>query len=224
MVGSCLVFLARRGFYGAGRVEDRLARCHEHAVAFAKAAGGGVLVPEFTKATLNCETISDFPEMEGKGSLVKLLLGFVCEESRLFAVANGGAEAVAVAKMTSQLQKAINIMDRSAVIMDEAAVAAAARCLRTYQSEYVKLASAAADAHENLWKLRPKFHVLAHLSMFMEETHLNPRFWACWMDEDFMAKCRNLCQRVRARGVAVARNAMQRYVWARAELAFQGAA
>ncbi len=124
--------------------------------------------------------------------------------------------------MTSQLWRAINLMDTNPEFMDEAAAVAAA-ALRAFQLQYVEVASAATDRNESLWKLRPKFHVMAHLAMFMEETRLNPRFWACWMDEDFMAKCRGLCQRVRARGLSVARHALQRYIWARAELAFQGA-
>ncbi len=63
-------------------------------MALAKAIGdkGVGVIPEFTKSSLNCEAVSDFPEMEGKGSLVKLLLRFVCQESRLFAVVDGGVE------------------------------------------------------------------------------------------------------------------------------------
>ncbi len=112
-------------------------------------------------------------------------------------------------------------MDTSGEVMQEGEVEHCAASLQTYQEAYVALADAAEAEGAYMWKLRPKFHALFHMNLFMQTTHLNPRFWACWMDEDFMGKCRQICQRTRARGDVVSRAALVRYLWARAEMCHQ---
>ncbi len=112
----------------------------------------------------------------------------------------------------------MEVMDTAGEVMQDEEVERCGQSLQAYQEAYAALAGAAEAAGELLWKLRPKFHALSHMTLFMEVTHLNPRFWACWMDEDFMGKCRQMCQRTKARGDVVSRAALVRYLWARAEM------
>ncbi len=218
VIGSTVVWLCRNGCYGDGTLAAQLVRCHAEAVAFAR---NRIVVPEFTPSALGLTDADQYPVMETtKGAHNKLLLEFVADAAEIFAVTQATEESMQVATMTRSLQDAVKLMDRCGEVMSETEASECCEGLETYQREYAALASQATDREELLWKLRPKFHVVAHIVLSMRETHLNPRYWSCWMDEDFMAKCRALCQKVRARGVTVSRNALQRYIWQWGELAF----
>ncbi len=212
--------MCRQGHYGDGRLATQLATCHKHAAAFAR---GLMVIPEFTRAAFN-QLLHDYPVFEGKASLIKLLLQFALQEAELFVLAHCSAEASEasqVAHMVAALQEAITAMDHGGEVLQASEAQDVCDGLRNYQKEYSNLASKATERGELLWKLRPKFHVVSHLADFVSCTRLTPKFWSCWMDEDFMAKCRQLCQRVRARGITVSRNALQRYIWLWAEQTFQ---
>ena len=86
---------------------------------------------------------------------------------------------------------------------------------RQYQEGYAELAHRAMEAGVSLYKMRRKNHMIAHQIWFIEETGLNPKFWGCWMDEDLMGKLRTICQATKARGVAVVRASLKRWLWCR---------
>ena len=87
--------------------------------------------------------------------------------------------------------------------------------LRQYQEGYAELAHRAAEAGASLYKMRRKNHMIVHQIWLIEETGLNPKFWACWMDEDLMGKLRTICQATKARGVTVVRASLKRWLWCR---------
>ncbi len=211
IVASCLVVLCLRGFYGPGNISEQLRKCHREAVRF---AAGRMVIPDFTRASMKLEEAGNYPEIGGKASLAKLLLRFAASEAELFAIAHPESEEARLCHAaTHSLQDAVETMDKNGEVFDAAAVEQCASSLDAYQKAYMDLVDGARTAEEALWKLRPKFHMVGHISLFVRDTSWNPRFWACWMDEDFMAKCRSLCQRVRYRGTTVSRHALQRYIW-----------
>lgn len=42
------------------------------------------------------------------------------------------------------------------------------------------------------WKLRPKHHALEKIMLFVQETGLNPRVLACWQDESFLGRVKQI--------------------------------
>ena len=63
-----------------------------------------------------------------------------------------------------------------------------------FEEGYHDLAREACDRGVQLWRTRPKFHSLGHMVLAIEQTSLNPRFWAVWMDEDLQGKLRNVSE------------------------------
>ena len=67
------------------------------------------------------------------------------------------------------------------------------------------------------WKLRPKLHYLDHQVEDIRLYGWNPKFWECWMDEDFMGKIALLSGKCPATNTAL--RTILRYIvlfWARA--------
>lgn len=57
---------------------------------------------------------------------------------------------------------------------------------RTYIDTFLSLASNALANREFLWRIRPKLHLLHHLTDSVRK--INPSLYATWMDEDFLKK------------------------------------
>ena len=55
-----------------------------------------------------------------------------------------------------------------------------------YINTYFRLSQEAIASHTLMWKTIPKFHLLDH--MVHSERYVNPKFYATWMDEDFLKK------------------------------------
>ena len=116
------------------------------------------------------------------------------------------------------LQSFVEVLDKAGEVTSTNETHEAATWLRRFQLLYLRLRQAADTAGVAFWKLRPKWHVLEHIGATMRETRLNPRYYATWMDEDLMGKMRDICARVSQRGVTVAKHALTRWIWTRAEL------
>ena len=69
----------------------------------------------------------------------------------------------------------------------------------------------------SMWRVRPKYHLFVHLLDYIEDTGLNPRYWACWMDEDFMGKMRKVCQSIQAGPQRVAFSSLEKWLWGKGE-------
>ncbi len=210
LVATTLVRLCQLGWYGEGSLACQLACCHAEAVQFCSCP-----VPDFTPGLLGLTAQDSEAYMPTKAATVKALLGFLVQEVGLFWVERGSHEAALLRAATEGLQGFVQAMDEADWLMSASAVAASCCSLRQYQRAHEELRRAAVGVS---WKLRPKYHIVEHILEMMQCTSWNPRYWATWMDEDFMGKARDLCERVRAQGLAVCKNALLRYVLARAEL------
>ncbi len=214
LVAAVLVKLCQWGWYGGGNLRWQLLRCCSEARRRCQSP-----LPDFTPELLNVESDLTEPFMRTKAAIVKELLQFVSAEAELFWIASGGWEAGLVLQAAEGLAGFVRQLDMAPWIMDPGVIAASYCSLQRYQQAHAQLQVASAGAADAVqWKVRPKYHVLEHIAATMRETRVNPRFWACWMDEDFMAKIRGICERTRAGGAAVCKRALTRYALARAEM------
>ncbi len=210
LVATTLQRLCQLGWYGEGPLASQLERCHTEAARFCSCP-----VLDFTPGLLGLTALDSEAFMATKAATVKALLGFVVQEVGLFEVQDGSREAAHLRAAAEGLHGFTKAMDEADWLMSADEVAASCCSLRRYQRAHEQLRRNAVGV---IWKLRPKYHIVEHILEMMQRTSWNPRFWATWMDEDFMGKARDLCERVRAQGIAVCRNALLRYVLARAEL------
>ena len=88
-----------------------------------------------------------------------------------------------------------------------------ARAHRT-GSLYVKTAFLLAELCVNQkilrWKFRPKVHYMQHTIDDVGRYTLNPRFFMCWLDEDFMGKIAALCSRCHAGNISYSCSAIHK--------------
>ena len=90
------------------------------------------------------------------------------------------------------------IIDRSPMFLNAVQMQSAYNAGRTYLKSQILLAELCLKRVQLRWKYRPKIHFLDHQ---VDEIlgGWNPRFWQCWMDEDFMGKIAVLASRVHPR-------------------------
>ena len=212
LVGSVLMVLVQREWYGTGSLATKLERAHACAVEWAK---GRMFLPDWTPANMGLGLSHQaFPEMAGKAAVIKFLVGFFASEAYLFRIANPeSAEAGDLASVTFGLAEYARVTDGCGEVMEEEAVEKAVQAARTFQQSYTALRHASIEKDLNLFKIRPKFHTWEHQILLMLWTHWNPKCWSCWMDEDFMGKLRGIVSKTRARGKATISSSLKRYMW-----------
>ena len=96
-------------------------------------------------------------------------------------------------------------MDNSGVLLTPEDAKAASEALQLHIKTFCWLALCFHDRRLLYWKVRPKTHVLFHMSTELVETRINPSIYHTFEDESFLGKIkaiaskvhgRTLCQRV----------------------------
>ena len=127
---------------------------------------------------------------------MKILLGFVAQEARYFAISSPDSrEAQLMEVCTWGFETCVAILDPAKDILEECEWRLAAFAGRLGLVAYQELAQTAIDKGQNLWTLRPKLFAFNE-QLFLLECRLNPTMWSCWMDEDLMGRLRDMCQNV----------------------------
>jgi len=220
VTAGTILYLCHRGFYGDGPLEKQLENCHGAMMTVKGKMGLPTFLPMFTRERLGLEKKSAFPALAGKAALIKEMVFVVAHEAELYHIAQwSDPEAKTLAAMTGALASHVHVMDLSEEVMTDAQKQQYLRTGQVFLECYIDLAHHAVDRGERLWRTRPKFHSLMHTLAFVEATGLNPRFWACWMDEDFLGKLRDICQQLCCcKNVVVAERAIKRMLWNIAEM------
>lgn len=113
------------------------------------------------------------------------------------------------ATMFYAIAKFLHIIDNGPMFLSDKDAAAC----RHFGSLYLRASFAAAELcarHKILrWKFRPKSHYLDHQFLEISQTNQNPRFFQCWLDEDFMGKMSNLAGKTHAGNVSLRNSAIE---------------
>lgn len=75
-------------------------------------------------------------------------------------------------------------------------------------NSYVALAAEALQNNELIWALRPKLHAMSHVILGVEADSRNPKYFSCFLDEDFLGKVVKVaakCHRVTVCGAVLQR-------------------
>lgn len=208
-VAAVIAQLLQLGFFSGSSRAEQLREVHELACSATK-----LRLPEFTVSSLSLDT---WPHLEGfKAAEVKVLLLWLESLLQGFFLHTADEVVQLMTEATEGLCDFVRSQDLGGNVLSAGEVETASAGLIAFQQSYLKLAN-----YPGLvgFKLRPKFHSLSHLLILIQQTHWNSKGWACWMDEDFMARLRTLVQCVKAKGVPTARHVLKRYAFGRCELA-----
>lgn len=77
-------------------------------------------------------------------------------------------------------------------------------------NSYVALAKGAVERRELIWPLRPKLHALCHVISGVQADCRNPKYFACFLDEDFLGKVVRVA--AKCHRTTVCRAVLQRYL------------
>jgi len=80
------------------------------------------------------------------------------------------------------------VLDRSPMYMEKWQIQDSYKAGQLYLKCSMNLADLCLEEKIFRWKFRPKTHYMDHQVDELLQGGWNPRFWQCWMDEDFMGK------------------------------------
>jgi hypothetical protein len=208
--GSAFDLLSEVGHWQGGSANARLHDAYLRLKEWCKAHGLRCTASEsdFTPIAM----VKDmFPHLGGKGADVKVTLGFLAAQLHNAASAQPGHwELVRAATCFYYMVRWIAILDREPMFMSAEAAAEYRDAGFAYLRLYNSLAHSCVQAGVRRWKVRPKCHVLAHIFLRTEFSRMNPRFWSCWSDEDYIGK---VCKLARAtHSGTVARRTLDRWL------------
>jgi hypothetical protein len=101
-------------------------------------------------------------------------------------------------------------MDNSDFWFSEEAAQAFYRAGVTFLTTYMSLSSRAAAADVAMWNITPKFHNVAHVFYSVMTDRVNPKFYHCYADEDFVGRIGRIGARVHPR--TMSRRTIERYL------------
>ena len=115
-----------------------------------------------------------------------------------------------LATCTWSLQKAIEVMDASGLVLSRVDADFTSECLMTHLRTYAWLALYYHDRRQMLFKLRPKTHCLWHMAVDVKKFRLNFSLGHTFGEESFLGKIKSIAQK--AHGKTMTLRVLQRYM------------
>ena len=195
--GASLVLLVECGLYGETRPDAEWSLCFKRMfLAYQQKMRHHRITtscPAFSIATCNARGVANF---EAKAAHIKHVFFFVADELSIAAASDCSTAEVDLAAFAMyNLVQFIQVTDRAALILSVDEANAAYKFGRAYLKSYKQLALLALSTGALRWKVRPKCHYLDHSLRDMRKYRWNPRFFACWCDEDYMGRITRLASR-----------------------------
>jgi hypothetical protein len=106
----------------------------------------------------------------------------------------------------------LRILDAGGFFLDEEEIQEAERMGQLYLTSYQWLAVETDRLGLNLWFIRPKAHYFLHIATGLRTTGLNPKKYACEIDESYMNTLKKIGSKTH--GLSVMRRMLERYLLA----------
>ena len=114
-----------------------------------------------------------------------------------------------LASTSYHIQRAIELMDNSGLVLYPADAREAADSLLRHLETYSWLATCMWQERRQLFLMRPKHHCLWHLSLQVRHWRLNLCMFHCFDEESFLGKVKAICQKTH--GKTATKRTFQRY-------------
>ena len=108
------------------------------------------------------------------------------------------------------MQRAIEILDNSGLLMSESDANETAECLQLHLVTYAWLAAYYWEEGVLLFRFRPKHHYLFHQAVQIAEWRLNQSIFHTWDQESFLGKIKQIC--VKCHGATATVRVFERYL------------
>ena len=183
LVGSTMKVFCNAGVFTGSNIEKKLGMASTWLRTYLKQNSLKLTqLKKFSKANLNFKSLQ-YPEIHCKGYDTYLVLKWLVHEVVPAAsqkISNDVATTLwAADKLMSMLSSADHFLDSNEM-----------ECKRVvgmiFLKTYLKLAAESLDQRKQLWRIRPKYHMLTHLVLC--ERRYNPHWSSTWMDEDALKR------------------------------------
>ena len=182
LIGTAMkTILQDRIIFDGPNIDARLKQATESLRAYARANKYGLKMKRFTKKKLTWQA-KKFPEFKGSGSdahVVGVWLGDL-----LAPYSDSYRDICSLFWCSNRLVRVLYSADRFLVENERNTVKVLGRM---FVQLYLNQAAQAVQNHVFAYRVRPKLHLFLHLSESIH-SYLNPRFYATWLDEDWLKK------------------------------------
>ena len=185
MLGSVLKLLVQKnGFFVGRTIADRMKSATSMLKGFCRTQRKSVRFRNFSRKRLKWKS-SAYPELKCKASDVSTTLAWLAYTFE-HTVAPSCYDDLGIFIWAANTFCKVFVDGQDPLSDDDRALAS--ESLKLFINLYLTLARDAFDHDLYLWKIRPKFHLLCHLQIQLEEFSVcrNPKAFATWMDEDMV--------------------------------------
>ena len=213
VIGGVLILLLRLRFLdypgSTTNIVDRLQRAHSYFVMWARSQGKSPGLRSFTKSFFNLKTLISSPWANSKGSDSMLLLEWLIFTLKL------NLQSPAVEGHSGLLKRMLQLCPASLSLKmihshklwleRDCARQLYAHIMTTLRA-YAVCARDAIALKVQAFRLKPKFHALHHIGVFLKSQLVrgntlicNPQMYACEPNEDFVGRISRLSRKVNIR-------------------------
>ena len=144
-------------------------------------------MPMFTPSLLGIHKTSSYPELTRvKAHATRVLLTYLAE--RVQALPRRDDDWHLLVACTSGLSQAHDIMDAADHFFSAAEAGAFYSHGFTFLATYMSLAQRAVSRNVRMYNITPKFHNVGHIVYTIQIDRVNPKFYHCYGDEDFVGR------------------------------------
>lgn len=213
LAGSCICWLAAKGYYGTvGDFQQKLENCHGIFKLYCSTTGKTASLRTFSRALFMYPRFSAYPWANTKGSDTMILLAFLqvqCAGFINIPLDQAHLETLELMKQTcgAALGFFKNLNGHGLWLQRDCAMAQQVE-LTKFIAGYATLASRSLNEQFCGWAIKPKLHLLKHAHLEMHEWLLagsqvlpNHNLHGCEMNEDYIGRCCRLSRRLDSRKV-----------------------
>jgi hypothetical protein len=153
-------------------------------------------MPRFTRKSIGFSA-HGFPEHKCKAHNNKVLVAFLAhrlaDEAMLM---RGDVTVQRMAAMMGGLAELHKLMDNHGHFLDDNAAQEMYRAGRLFLDMYAALSAQSVRADKILFNITPKFHYMCHMLTTILAEKINPSWYHCYADEDFVGRCASVAGKV----------------------------
>ena len=180
--------------FGVGNEQVMLGQATDRLKAFARAHKLPLKLKKLTKTKLNLSR-SKYPELRSSGYDSYVVLLWLQHETEFHAAALPDVLKTCIWAGN----RAISVMCNAGHFLTEAEEKNKVTVGKLFLRSYMVLANEALQARRRLFRVRPKFHLLAHAFRGKTKSRVNCGRYSAWMDEDALKKLMRTLKQTDAR-------------------------
>ena len=194
LAGSAIRIFMDCGVFGVGNEQSMLGTATDRLKAFVHARKLPLKLKKLTKAKLTLSR-SKYPELRSSGYDSYVVLLWLQHDAESHAAALPDALKTCIWAGN----RAISVMCNAGHFLTELEESNKVTVGKVFLRTYMLLANEGLEAHRLIFRVRPKFHLLAHAFCAKTKSRVNCGRYSTWMDEDALKKLMKTLKQTDAR-------------------------